>query len=232
MNPFFWLRNLCSWAWEFCSNVALECYLSGWPIDFIGDGFLFLANFFAEASGYFYDASDWYYTVSFRLADILSASQIYTYFKAYFDAAVNAWSWVQAAVANVRAVIEDWWSATSSDVLGWIDAAKQWAGLRIDSLQDQLDELRVMVQDIPGALPDLSAILEWFTDWPGRVLEVITTWWAGHLLEIGDLIDGTIKTWFPFYDELAALWGEIREFFTDPEQWIYSRLDSFFERFW
>ena len=49
-------------------------------------------------------------------------------------------------------------------------------------------------------------------------------------------IQKLIRSAFKEYEDLWRGWAAIRDqvfdFFKDPEQWVYDRLDKFFERFW
>ena len=213
-------------------ELYYDCYYVGWPLDVLADWFYYLAGFFSELAWDFSDFGTWVNTVAPKIADMLNWTTVWSNIVSIVPNLEDIRDWFYNITGNILSVVYDWWSITSTAVLGWIDATKDWARLWIDYLQGQVDELRVMIQDLPGAIPDLSFILEWFTDWPGNVRAVIDTWWTSTMGDVQGLIDSSLKTWFPFYDDLVGLWSGIKEFFTDPEDWLYKSFDRIIERYW
>ncbi len=64
-------------------------------------------------------------------------------------------------------------------------------------------------------------------DW-GKVTLFLDDWWNNITLDLEDLIDSTLKLWFPFYDDLVELWNSIAEFFCDPLDWLKDRIEVWF----
>ncbi len=156
----------------------------------------------------------------------------WVYFEEWLMAGWNAWEWVINAIGNVWSIIDNWWSATSSDVLGWIEQTWQNTLYWLNDLQGQVNELRVLIQDLPGAIPDLSVILEWFTNWTGNVTSVINTWWTSTMGEVQELINSAFIVRSDFWAGWQEIRDQVTEFFTDPEDWLYKAADRIIERFW
>lgn len=120
------------------------------------------------------------------------------------------WDWIVTEAGAIWNILTEWWEGTRTTVLGWIDTATQ-------------------------GFNDLKAA--WNTFWtitfPNLVsFQWLTNWWGGKLSEIDALIKSRLQEWFPFYNALFELWNEIVDFFKDPLDWCYHKLDEFFERFW
>ena len=64
-------------------------------------------------------------------------------------------------------------------------------------------------------------------DW-SKVTLFLNDWWNNITLDLEDLIDSTLKLWFPFYDDLVELWNSIAEFFCDPLDWLKDRIEVWF----
>uniref|UniRef100_A0A6M3LUN3 Uncharacterized protein n=1 Tax=viral metagenome TaxID=1070528 RepID=A0A6M3LUN3_9ZZZZ len=227
-----WISERFAIASGFFYQVYLETLDWVYPFWLISDFFYELAQTCADLSWDFADFSVWVQVITDRITGVLSWDTVWSYILDRVPNLETIRDWFYNITGNILSVVYDWWAETSSTVLDWIDEAKQWARLWIDYLQGQVDELRVMIQDIPGAIPDLSNILDWFTDWPGHIHTYIDTWWTSTMGDVQGLIDSSLTTWFPFYDDLVGLWGGIKEFFTDPEDWLYKSLDRIIERFW
>ena len=178
---------------------------------------------------FYWDAfSNWLTWANTMLGDLPTVWTFWVYFQEWFEAGWNAWTWVINAIGNIWSIIDNWWTATMVDVQSWINEAKQWTRLWIDYLQGQVDELRVMIQDIPGAIPDLSIIWAWFTDWTGNVLSVITSWWSGALLEVQALINSAFTVREDYWSGWQELRSQVTEFFSDPLTWLEQRFTDWF----
>lgn len=163
-----------------------------------------------------------------KIGTILSYLDITSYFKTFFDYALWAWDWISNAWGNVTDIVDSWWSSASLTVRTWIDGAYQFARSSIDQVNIWLSSLQVAWDNFKGMIPSLSEILAWFADWPAKILSQITYWGAlpGKLIQ--DLINGTLKEWFPFYDTLAEIWSTIVEFFVDPLEFLLARFTDWF----
>jgi len=187
---------------------------------------------FSNLAWYFSYLYDWLDDLAGRVADILTFDSIYSYFSSYFDAAMSAWGWIVNALDNVWSILTGWWSATSSTVMGWIDAARDFALSLHYSLLSNFDSLRAEWDSFQASLPSVESVLLWFADWWGNILTNLDYWWSDKLLEIQDLISSRFAEFTPFLEGWQELRSAVTEFFTDPLQWIYDKLDEWFERFW
>ena len=171
---------------------------------------------------------DWVNDTSSKVANILSWATIWSYILSYVpnllairDWFSDRWNWFQQNVST-------WWETKKTDVQGWISTAVQpfnsmltaWTGFwgstwpawvtSFNSLKSAWDNF-------------------WSYTFPNLVsFTWLTTWWAARLLDVQGLIDSALKTWFPFYDDLVKLWGDIALFFTDPLEYLWERFSYWF----
>ncbi|MBA7693216.1 hypothetical protein ES703_101792 [subsurface metagenome] len=180
--------------------------------------------------------SDYFYSVYLEVIGWIYPFWYIARFFYYLCDLFNNLAWAFYSFAqwayDVESIINSWWSSAQYTVLSWIEDAKQWAGAQIDSLRSTINYILAWWDEFKPKIPSIDEILSWFTDWWGKTLANIISWGALTGIQISTLIDSKIKDWLPFYDELAALWGDIKLFFTDPLQWAYDRGEEFFDRFW
>jgi len=153
---------------------------------------------------------DWAVDIQDRVQGVLTFESIWDYFRDWFKWAEWSWQWIDDAWLYVTNWINEWWSTAQQEVLVWVNDVRLFAQslianveIWLGSLQESWDNFQTLT------LPNLAT-------------------WTG----IQGLIDTTLRTWFPFYNNLVNLWSTIEEFFIDPQQYVYSKLDEFFERFW
>ncbi|GAH37666.1 unnamed protein product, partial [marine sediment metagenome] len=227
-----WIVTKLSDASSFFYSIYLEAYYWVYPFNQIAPFFYQVSSLFFSLSQYFSYFNDWVDDVVSKVANILTYSNIYSYFKSYFDYAIGAWNWITNAWNIVTNIINSWWSSTQYIVKTWIDNAVQ--GLRYFGVQLEtwLGNLQAAWDNFKCRIPSIDEILSWFSNWWGKILANIISWGALTSGEINTLIDSKLQDWLPFYDELANLIGDIKLFFTDPLQWLYDRAEEFFERFW
>lgn len=107
-----------------------------WPVYQLATPLYWLYYAFFYITYYFGQFNTWLDWAVSRINVILSTSDISSYFRYWFDAAQNAWSWVSNAVYNVWATVDSWWSSKSQTVLTWIADAKSWSLAQVNSLRD------------------------------------------------------------------------------------------------
>lgn len=231
--PFmYWLRERIVDIAQLCLDAFFLISDWVWPFDALAEPFLGLYYRFIDFARDWLDFEDWVSDTVTRLGEILSTWDIWSYFQWWFVAAENAWNWVSGAINNVINIVDVWWSTASQVVLSWVEEAKLFAQELVSNVESWLNNLQTDWDNF------------WTLTWPqwvGRLSVIETAWdnfwtitfptlatWSG----VSALIDSTLTSWFPFYDELAALWGEISDFFSDPLQWVYNKMDEFIERFW
>lgn len=231
----WFLDQIVSWlgsARDSLYSAYLEVRGWIWPFHHLSTPLYNIYTAFYYLTIYFSYFNDWVEDTATKLTTILSYANITSYFSYYFDAATNAWTWVVNAVSNVTSIINSWWSSAQYTVLAWIDNAKYWLQTQINSLNVWVSNLQASINELLALIPSMSEIIAWFSNWWSLILAQIISWGGLPAALIQDLINSTLRLWFPFYDELASLWNNIRDFFADPLGWIYNKLEEFFERFW
>lgn len=206
-------ETVSSWVWPF--------YLLSYPLYSLYRVFFNLAIYFGEFNS-------WVDYVAGRVANILTFSNIYSYFKTYFDAAINAWNWVANAFWNVWSVVDSWWTTTQYTVLAWIDEARNWATTLFNQASLLLASLQAAWDNFKGMIPTIDDVIYWWNNWTGNVLLTVNTWWTGALLEVSALINSAFiereswwAGWSNFRDQVAL-------FFADPLEFLWDRAADWF----
>lgn len=114
--------------------------------------------------------------------------------------------WVLALLGDIETWTLTQVSTLKSSVLAWFTDLKMWTITEINNIQDML-----------------SAILPW-----NEILALIISWGAIPATAIQDLIDSTLQSWFPFYNDLVNLWDGIVEFFIAPWTWLEMKFTDWF----
>jgi len=227
-----WISERFADASSFFYFLYLET-LDWWALpDFVSNLFYSLSQVCSDLSWDFYDFSLQIQVITDRVLEILSWDTIWSWIKDYIPNWDKIGSFFDKWIPVIIGLATDAGSVIRSTIEGWIDALWDKVKLWIDNLQSQADELRVMIQDIPGAVPGLSDIIDWFTNWPGHILSTVNTWWTGALSQVQGLINSAFIEREPFWAGWQDWRDKVTEFFTDHEKWVYDRLDSFFERYW
>lgn len=232
MNFFDYIRSWFITATQLFVNLALESYSSWYIPNVMGDIFGALSTFTARVAGYLYDASNWYDDTARKLTTFFTELDLTAWFKPWTDKILDAWNWFRDRWNWFWQSAGEWWGTIIPTVRGWIDIAT--TGL--DSLKVAWNNFwNITFPEWTGKLNNLSA--SWTNFWavtlPTLVsFQWLSTWWNSKLKEVDDLMVTKLKDWFPFYKSLADLWNSVAEFITDPLQWLYDRLEVFFDRFW
>lgn len=223
-----WISQRFATASAFFYQVYLEAQDWIWPLWLVSDHFYSLSRVFSDLSWDFYHFNERVEFISGRLLEILSWETIWDFITARVPNLGQMSGWFYNWWGNVSGVINDWWGPVSTTVLSWVNEARQWAWDWIDYLQGRVDELRVLIQEIPGATPGLSLILDWLTNWTGHVLTTVNAWWTGALAEVRDLIGSA----FIERESLWAGWQDMKdqviEFFSDPLSWLEGKFADWF----
>jgi len=181
---------------------------------------------------WFNKAAWWYEDVKDAIEDILSWSNIRSLIRSWLDGIEDLIDWFSNWWNIIKAKVEEWWEETLTFVKGLIAIAVQG----LDDLIEAWDTFwRVTWPEWTGNLSELRSLWDtfWTTIFPTLVsFTWLETWWISQLGEIDTLIDSTLKRWFPDFNDLVKLWKELGEFWKDPLQWAYDKLDEFFENFW
>lgn len=227
-NIVIWLDNI--------RGHFLDAYfeVSGWvfPFYYLATPIYWLYWSFYQLTFYFSHFNVWVDDTVTKLRTILSIESITSYFSTWINYATSAWKWVSNSFAEVNAIVLTWWSTARLEVQCWIADARLWLQLRLDDFTHLVSDVLSWWDDFKDMIPSISEILLWFADWWAKILSPLTSWWNERLLDIRNLMQSELRDWFPFYDELAGLWNDIKLFFTDPLEWLYDRAEEFFDRFW
>jgi len=190
--------------------MALWCWAHDPPFGWLGDMFLEIYDYLTEIYYLLYEFNLEYQDIWEVLYDVITESQIFSLLETWLTYAEDAWDWVSHAFINVVNIIVVWWDTTYPEVRGWIDIATEG-----------LTELRIAWDNF------------WNTTFPYLVsFEWLNTWWNSKLIEIQSLIDTAIANLGIAFESWLEVKDSVLEFFSDPLQWVYNKLDEFFERFW
>ena len=224
--------NWFNWIGDLFYQLYLECDYYGWPLNLLDNWFYTISEFVYELAWEFYYFSFWVSDVQAKISDVLSIGEIWSYFSYWFEAAEDAWYWVENAFWNVWDVVDSWWSSTQYTVLAWVDEAKSYAAALVAGLNTWLASLQSSVDDLIDSLPTIDAVITWWSNWTGNVTSVINTWWTSTLGEVQGLINSAFIIRSDFWAGWQDWRDQVTEFFTDPEDWLYKAADRIIERFW
>ena len=199
-----WLLNayytVNGWIWPFKALAT--------PLYYIYVAFFYLAL-------YFVNFQNWIIEVTNRLSQILSITQITSYFQTWITYATTAYNWVVSATTNVRLILDSWWREASQQVYFAIEQAKYWVLVQLNNLAY-----------------NYAAVQAWWNDfctytWPQWLASLQSLWnsFTAFVASIGQTILSHLNafwssTIFPAFESiwqtLAALhiptWDEIRSF--------------------
>lgn len=198
--------NISTWFLNTAQAIPSWIDIGGW----LSTPFYALASLFWNWLTPIAHFGDWADDVWARVQKILTEEGILGLIKWWFPWLEDIGIWFAARLDWALTTIGNWWSVVALQVQGWIEVATQALQALIDNLTTWLAYLQVT----------------WDTFITVTLPTLITT------LDAQNLMDSTLRSWFPFYDDLINIWNEIVEFFADPLDWVYKKMDEFFERFW
>jgi len=203
-----------------------------WPLWYLQYPLYALYAAFYYLAWYFGHFSTWTSSIQHAIGNILSYFHIYQYFSWWFTAAANAWSWVVRSFWNVWEIADSWWSSTRWVVQAWIDEVMDWALGWINYLQSQISNLSLRIDQVARQMPNVTALLAWFSNWWGNIQSNLDYWWTERLRDIEGLIDSAFLIRQDFWEGWQDMKGKVTEFFADPEEWLYKSVDRIIERYW
>ncbi len=223
-----YLRDVRDWfqsAYLEVNSWIYPLYLLATPLYWLYYSFFYIHYYF----GFF---NEWVADVQLKISQILSLDNIKSYLQEWLDKALEAWNWTQNAWLNIKGDVADWWTSTMGEVQGWIAIATEG-----------LDTLKVAWGSFwTVTFPQWTSKLDQLAgDWNHFFTHTLPTlfdisfaeeWWRGKITDITGLIAAAFterESWWAGWQDWR---DQVTEFFADPEQWFYNRLDSFFERFW
>lgn len=200
-----WIDDIFSIVWDFWLWLLDEAtFAEGWPI--LGAGIAWILRAVADVVKYaltfIANLGDWVDDIVDTISKVATWDTIKTAIKDWLSGIEDMVTWFSDWWANVATKLGDWWGTVATDVQGWIATALSTAKDLIAGVQKELSDLHTSWDDF------------WTTTYPTLISSI----------DASKLIESTLKTWFPFYDDLAELWDGIKEFFVSPLDWL---LDHF-----
>lgn len=199
-------NNVSSWFYE----IYLDVYSWVYPFSLTANLFYHLSTLFSSLAWHFYDFASLIFEIADKATQILSWSTIWSYIKSYIPNLEQIRDGFYYWPSMVYQEITSWWSVASSTVQGWIGVVQDWTQGLISYLTNRIDSLQVSLDNF------VTVTLPAIPSWPD--------------------IDSLVKSWFLNFAPFWAGWQDYRdqvvEFFTDPLQWLYDKMDEWFERFW
>jgi len=194
------------WFYEAYQEVrdwVYPFYLLKYPLYGLYGAFLWLVEGF-------YDFYQWLEWAADRIDEILNWTNIRNLIRSWLYGIEDILTWFLSWTYWVRQEIADWWEGILPYILSYVDNA----------VEGFTDFIAIFDNFLTVILPNLLTF-----DW-------LTTWWDSRLLEIDALISSWLTSFSPFWEGWQEIRTSLADFFADPLQWIYSKLDEFFERFW
>ncbi|NVM22278.1 MAG: hypothetical protein HWN68_10925 [Desulfobacterales bacterium] len=202
------------------------------PFDAVADFFYDIYEAFWDLLDPLQELNVWLENAADELEDILSWSNIRSLIRGWLDGIEDALEWWYSWWSNVFAVVEGWWDTVIPTIQGWIAIATEG----FDELVEAWDTFwHELWPELVDRLENLRGSWNFFVTQVLNTLvsfDWLETWWNSRLVDITELINSKLTEWLPFYDDLVSLWEGIKEFFSDPLQWLYNKMDEWFERFW
>ncbi len=199
-----------------------------WPFNLLQYPLYAIRQAFFQLLSPIANLGEWIDSVGSGAGGILDMWDILDFLAPWLDFATRAFNWTQNAALIISRQINEWWSSTGNQVQGWIDSAVAGFQSLISQVSASLGDLRTEWDNFwtltwPALVLDLGSLRSSWESFVSTSLPGLATW-SGT----GDLIDSTIRTWFPFYDDLVTLWGDMLEFFTNPLDYLASLLERWF----
>jgi len=175
---------------------------------------------------------DWTVSIELQLIDMITWESIQGMLSEVWNLLEPIQDWLDNVWTNVYQIVNTWWTDKVLEVQALIDLAIEAVVSAVNNLSTAVNNLSIAWAAFKGKIPTLDEVIAWWSNWPGELLSVINSWWTGKVLEVQALINTAFVTRQSFWAGWQELRDQVLEFFSDPEDWVYKRLDSFFERFW
>lgn len=222
------LNDVSDWFYE----IYLECFYGAWPISALAHLFLKMCYLFNDLAWGFSDFGSWVRDISSKIAQVLNWNTIWSSILSYVPNLIQIRDWFYSWVNNVLGLVDNWWSSVRWTVQGWIDTAVSGFRDLINQLEGSFTVVLEAWDSFKGKIPTLEEVAAWFGNWTGEVFSAIDDWWSGTIGDVQALISSALIEYEPFWAGWQDWRDQVVEFFTDPLQWLYNKLDEWFERFW
>uniref|UniRef100_A0A6M3XW83 Uncharacterized protein n=2 Tax=viral metagenome TaxID=1070528 RepID=A0A6M3XW83_9ZZZZ len=213
-------------------HAYVETYGWGGLFNYLATPFYYGAEAFSTLAWRFSDFFSWLLTKVNEWDQILSWDTVWSYILSYVPNLEEIRDWFSDWPGQVLTAIDTWWTSTMGDVAGWIEIAAQLLRDQVNGVNTWLVTLQSDWDAFKGRIPTIDGVISWWADWAGNVTTLFSSMWSNVILEVQALINSAFIEREPFWAGWQDWRDQVAEFFTDPEDWLYNRLDSFFERFW
>lgn len=208
-----WLHTLLGW-WASFSNLLYSWKVNSygwmWPLNIIAPFFQALSSIADGLFSGFFDFVYWADRINRDIQEKAGQSWVYDLLWAFLSPINTTLSWLTNRLDNIGSTITNWWSGVSTTVLGWVEAAKGYALGLVNNLQGLVNSLQ-----------------SWWNNFTATVLPSLAS-----RFDVDQMIKSTFAPWADLFNFWGQVGSEIKAFFADPLQWVYNKLDDFFERFW
>ena len=216
------------WLQEALYKAYREIYDLGPPFWYFAWPFYLAADAVNRLGWAFYDFYFWVGEIQDRIQFVMTPSEYIGWIYSFWPLLSQIHDWFRDRINKIKEVVNEWWTATSSTVLDWIDTAKAWAKIWIDWLDNRVSQLEVRLDNLVIEFPDVTELLAWFSNWPGNVWSIIDNWWISTMGEIQGLISSAFKEREPFWAGWQDFRDRVAEFFTDPVEFVWARFTDWF----
>lgn len=227
----WWIDQIFSIIWnisEWFRSIGQITSTWVYPFNLVATPFLIITSLFQSWLDPIANFGEWADDVWARVQKILDEGGILSLILWVFPWLPDVGNWFATRVSWLTMVISDWWSAAQLTVQGWIEIAKE--------------TLQALIYNLSMWLASLQASWDafWTVTWPEWTakLDILKASWDAFWVTtfptlanwtgVSSLIDSTLRSWFPFYDDLIAIWNEVVEFFTDPLEFLLTRFTDWF----
>lgn len=221
-----------NWLSEYFYDAYLEILALPWPLWMAAWPFYMVSWTCAEIANHFWHMYSYFGWIEQELRKILNWPLIWSRIRIYVPNILEIRDWFYYWREWVNYQIGQWWSVAQGTVWDWMRMWGDWASAWFEWFDASLVDLRSSWNSFwlitwPEMLSDLGGLRTAWEDFLSGIVPDLATWTG-----VSDLVESAFRTWFPFYDNLASLWGGIQEFFVDPEEWLYKSFDRIIERYW
>jgi predicted PurR-regulated permease PerM len=220
-----WLVSAREWLYK--------AYLNTKGVWVIGDalstpfyGLYLVFKYLAIAFGEF---NEWVDAVAKWVSENLTWDNISQWFKEWRDKIVDAWNWFVDRFKWFAQEVNEWWNTIIDTIKGWIEYARQGLLDLWNELQEWVATIWEGVKTFFDWLPSIQEIWQWFCDWGGKILTLITGLGFIPMPIIVSLIDSWFLDHQGYWEGWQDVGGNVIKFITNPFTFL---LDKFEDWFW
>lgn len=173
------------------------------------------------------------------LANVKSQATSQTSLMDYY---LTSWfSSIYSTISNWFNQVYQWtlslYDSLHARVTGWINQVYAWGQTLINSLRNTVTSWINQVYQWGQAqfITLQNTVVGWINQvysWGQTQINVASNEWSAKLTQLDSWFQTQLAQINEAFGWINNFRDSVEDFFTDPEQWLYDRLDSFFERFW